>query len=60
MLRSLTSYVFVAPTSIFYLPVTKVLYGFTEIVVVERGTPIMKAGLHFITVFASGIRDPEY
>ena len=30
VLRNLTSYVFVAPTSIFYLPVTKVLYGLIE------------------------------
>ena len=51
---------FVATASDLYLPVTKVLCGFTEIVVVHRGTPITKAGLHFVTVFASGIRDPDF
>ena len=50
---------FVATAAHLYLPVTKVLCFFTEIVVVYRGTPIMEAGLHFVTVLASGIRDPD-
>ena len=51
---------FVTQAANLYLPVTKVLYGFTEIVIVYRGTSGMKVGLHFVTVFATGIKDPEF
>ena len=44
----------------FYLPVPKVLCGFTQIVVACRGTLIVEVGFDFDTVFMSGILDPEF
>ena len=46
---------FIARTAMLYLPVTKVLCGFTETVVVYRGTLIRQTGSHGDTRFMGGI-----
>ena len=59
-MHDVTSHVFFARTVILYLPVTKVFCGFTESVVVCRGTLIMQTGSHGDTRFVGGIRDPDF
>ena len=44
----------------FYLPVPKVLCGFTQIAVTLHGILIVDAGFVFDTVFMGGILDPDF